>query len=101
MKGNLRFLELLDEMKAIHIAKCAGYAGEDNPDTWANFRQAEGFGVSALLGCLIRLSDKFIRVQNLVRNSKNEQVGESIKDTLIDLAGYALIAICLIEEIKE
>lgn len=93
-----RYLQLLDEMRDLHIKKSAGYAGIDNPDAWANFRLSQNFGVSAFLGCLIRLSDKYIRVSNLVRNEKNEQVGESLKDTLFDMASYALIAICLLEE---
>jgi len=93
-----RYLQLLDEMKTLHVRKNAGYAGEDNKDAWANFRMSENFGVSAFLGCLVRLSDKYIRVTNLVHNPKNEQVGENVKDTLFDLAAYALIAICLLEE---
>lgn len=94
MSGDARYLKLLDEMRELHIKKNAGYSG-DSTDRWANFRMAEGFGVSAFLGCLIRLSDKFIRVQNLVKNPKNEMVGESVKDTLMDLASYALIAYCI------
>lgn len=93
-----RYIQLLEEMKGLHIRKNAGYAGVDNPDAWANFRMSESFGVSAFHGCLVRMSDKYIRVTNLVRNPNNEQVGESIKDTLFDLAAYALIAICLLEE---
>jgi hypothetical protein len=101
MAANKRFLELLEKIRDTHIRKSAGYSGADNPDTWANFRLAEQFGVSAFKGCLIRLSDKFIRVSNLVKNSENEQVGEKIEDTLIDLASYALIAICLLEEMEK
>lgn len=100
MSGNKRFLELLDSMRQTHIAKSAGYAGEDNPDTWANFRMSEMFGVSTFKGCLVRMSDKFIRIANIVKNPSNEKVGEKITDTLIDLASYALIAICLYEEQK-
>lgn len=92
-----QYLALLKKMEEIHIAKNRCYAG-DNPDPWANFRLSTGFGVSPLLGCLVRMSDKFIRVQNLIKNPANEKVGENIKDTLIDLASYALIAICLMEE---
>lgn len=95
--GDTRYLALLDEMKELHIRKNAGYSGE-SLDRWANFRMSEGFGVSAFLGCLVRMSDKFIRITNLVKNPKNEMVGESIIDTLKDLAAYALIAICLYEE---
>lgn len=92
-----RYIQLLDEMKDLHIRKNAGYTG-DNPDAWVNFRMSESFGVPAFLGCLIRLSDKYIRVTNLVKNPKNDQVNENVKDTLFDLAAYALIAICLLEE---
>lgn len=98
MSASPRYLQLLDEMKDLHVRKSAGYAGADNPDTFANFRYAELFGVSAFKGCLIRLSDKYIRVANLVKNPANEQCNENIKDTLEDLAAYALIGICLLEE---
>ncbi len=98
MAANKRYIELLEQMKEIHIRKNAGYAGMDAIDSWANFRMSEAFGVSAFLGCLVRMSDKYIRITNLVKNPKNEQVGESIKDTLIDLAAYALIGICLLDE---
>lgn len=92
-----RYVALLDNMKDLHVRKNAGYAGH-NPDPWANFRMAEAFGVSALNGCLVRMSDKYIRVANLVKDSSLDQVGENVKDTLMDLAAYALIAICLMEE---
>ena len=98
MAASERYFELLQEAADLHRRKNAGYAGADNPDPWANFRMSEAFGVNALDGCLVRLSDKYIRITNLRRNSANEQVGESIKDTLRDLAAYSLIAICLLEE---
>ena len=97
MNGDPTYLKLLDEMKELHLKKNAGYSG-DSVNRWANFRMSEGFNVSAFLGCLIRMSDKFIRVQNLVKNPKNEMLGEAIEDTLLDLASYALIAICLRRE---
>jgi len=96
-----RFLSLLEEMKETHVKKSAGYSGASNPDTFANFRMSEKFGVSAFKGCLIRLSDKFSRLASLVSDPKNEQLGETIKDTLLDLASYAIIAICLYEENHE
>lgn len=100
MAGDKNYLDLLEKMKGLHIAKNAGYSG-DSLDRWANFRLSEKFGVSAFVGCLVRMSDKVIRVQNLVKNPSNEKVGENIKDTLMDLASYALIAICLMEDKNE
>lgn len=96
--ASVRYLKLLEEMADLHVRKNSGYAGMDNPDPWANFRMSDQFGVSPFLGCLVRMSDKYIRVTNLIKNAENEQVGENIKDTLKDLAAYALIAICILEE---
>lgn len=96
-QGDPKFLALLDKLGELHQKKSAGYAGDSN-DRWANFRVSSSFGISAFMGTLVRMSDKWIRTTNLVKNPKNEQVGENIKDTLLDLASYALIAICLLEE---
>lgn len=99
--GNPAFLALLDETRKTHLAKAAGYSGSDNPDTWSNFREATAWGLTPLEGCLVRMGDKYRRVQNLRRNAANDQVGESIRDTLMDLANYALIAVCLMQEEAE
>jgi len=111
MAANPRFLELLEELKTsdriprlldeirdLHIRKSAGYAGEDNKDAYANFRVSEVFHIPAEVGVLVRMSDKFIRAGNLITNPKNEQVGENVQDTLMDLASYSLICLCLVEE---
>lgn len=92
------FIDLLFSMQKTHEAKNAGYSGVGNSDPWANFRMAETFGVSSFKGCLIRMSDKFIRLANVIKNPANDQVNESVEDTLIDLANYAVIAICLWRE---
>lgn len=91
------YLALLKEMADLHERKAAGYAGDD-PDVWRNFRGTEAFGVPAHVGALIRLSDKYLRVQSLLRDPANERVGEAIEDTLMDLAAYALITVCLLRE---
>jgi hypothetical protein len=96
--GNKRFLELLDQVRSTHIAKAAGYSGQHNPDTWDNFREAKAWGHAPIDGCFIRMGDKYRRIQNLHRNPDNDRVGEPIKVTLLDLANYCLIAICLLEE---
>ena len=100
LPGSTEYRKLLDEMWETHTKKNAGYAGIDNPDRWANFRLSEDLGIPAWKGALIRLQDKFIRVTNLIKNTKNEQVGESIRDTLIDLSAYALIIVCLLDELE-
>jgi hypothetical protein len=93
-----RYLQLLEDAADLHIRKSAGYSGKDNPDAWANMREAERFGLTPLQGCMVRLSDKFVRVGNLMKDPTNEQVGEALRDTLRDLSAYALIAVCLLDE---
>lgn len=90
--------EIIEEARSLHIRKNAGYAGATNPDPWANFRRCERFGISALDGVFVRLSDKFIRMENLRADPNNDQVGEAITDTLADFAAYCLIGLCISEE---
>lgn len=94
----LSIADVILTAKDLHIAKNAGYAGANNPDPWANFRLSKAFGISPVLGVAVRMSDKYIRIRNLKDNPANERVGESILDTLADLAAYALIAVCLLRE---
>lgn len=95
--GDPQYLKLLEEMKSLHIRKNMGYSG-DSQDRWVNFRLSESFGVTPFLGVMVRMSDKWIRITNLVKNPSFDQVGESIIDTLMDLASYCLIAICILKE---
>lgn len=97
--GNaIRFQELLTEIADIFGRKNADYGG--NADPFANFREAEKLGVSAFLGCLVRMGDKWSRIQTLVAKGEANRavMDESLADTLRDLATYSLIAICLYEE---
>lgn len=92
------FDALLATMKELHDKKNKDYAGDVDP--LANFTIAEEFGVPAWLGCLIRLSDKFSRVKVLARKEYTESTApavltETIEDTLLDLANYALLTIIL------
>ena len=41
----------------------------------------------------IRLGDKFNRFKNLTRSGLRQVVDESIRDTLIDLANYAILTV--------
>jgi hypothetical protein len=53
-----------------------------------------------LLGIMVRLDDKMARIDNLSNNQntdKQPQVDEKISDTLMDIAGYAIQAILLLE----
>jgi hypothetical protein len=93
MDGRAQYEAFVQEMLDTFRRKNAGYAPNDDP--WSNFRLAELVGVTPFQGVLIRMGDKFMRVMNLSRDPSREMVGESIMDTLADLAVYAQIARCI------
>ena len=99
MSQSERFYELLDYMREIHDAKRHDYANEE--DVFANFRSCEMAGIPAWKGCCVRIGDKFSRIMGFAKKEKLKVKDESIKDTLIDLANYAIIALILYEEEEE
>lgn len=46
--------------------------------------------VSIQIGILVRLGDKFKRLQQLT-HGEQDKVGESLKDTIQDIAGYCIL----------
>ena len=99
MSQSERFYELLEIMKNTHDAKRHDYANTD--DVFANFRTCEQAGIPAWKGCCVRIGDKFSRIMGFAKKEKLKVKDESIKDTLIDMANYALIALILYEEEQE
>lgn len=71
-----------------------------NVDAFKNFRGCESFGLTVEQGIMVRMSDKFARIGNLL-NKKGEVKDESISDTLSDLANYAMILKVYIESKNE
>jgi hypothetical protein len=59
-----------------------------------NITRAPG---GALNGLMVRMSDKMERLKNLIYNNV-EPNNESIKDSFLDLANYAVICIMVLEE---
>ena len=60
-----------------------------NKDYGGSFtRSLENYGNIA---GLVRISDKFNRLENLLLNGGQEVSDESVKDTLIDLANYSIM----------
>lgn len=84
-------------MAEIHSIKNQDYANSES-DPFRNFKMSELVGVSPWRGCLIRLGDKFIRINNLANKENPAVKTESIQDTLMDLSIYALITRILYEE---
>ena len=75
------FDEIVEEMKDIHKKKNADYGN--------NFHKR--FEKWGFLTALLRLSDKMERLENIYEKGDIQVKDESVYDTLIDLANYAVM----------
>ena len=90
-----RFLDLLNEMRQLHESKSADYGSETDP--LANIRQgAEIVGIEPWRACMVRIADKVQRLKTFCRTGR--LVHEGVRDTLLDLSAYSLLAIVLFDE---
>ena len=59
--------------------------GQTTTDSWKKFGP---------VSILVRMGDKLGRLETLLVQNKSEPHHEKIEDTLLDLANYAIIALC-------
>ncbi len=57
----------------------------------------DNISLTGLTGISVRLLDKAVRLYSLQGNEQRKVLEESIKDTLIDIANYAVIGIMLLD----
>lgn len=88
------FMRAIGEIIELHNKKQADYGRTNDP--FANVRASADFGVPAWVGCMIRANDKMKRIQKAA--SGGQLVNESVEDSLMDLATYALIGLVLFRE---
>lgn len=93
--GSLPFLELLEELRTLHLSKSQDYGSASDP--LANIRQgAEFVGIEPWRGCMVRIADKIQRLRTYCQTGR--LVHEGVRDTLMDLSAYSLLAIVLFDE---
>jgi hypothetical protein len=78
-----RHMEICAELNSLYERKNRDYG-----NSFHEMFLEEGFAMSR-----IRLGDKFNRFRNLTTNGKPEVLDESIRDTLMDLANYAIMTV--------
>ena len=89
------FVRLLAEMQRLHESKSADYGSEEDP--LANVRSGADFvNIEPWRGCMVRIADKVQRLRTFCRTGR--LVHEGVRDTLLDLAAYSLLAIVLFDE---
>jgi hypothetical protein len=73
-------LAIIDDLKELLIKKHRDY-GTNNLDEFGSF------------GILLRVSDKRQRLLNLIKSKDRPEVSETLEDTWLDMAGYAVQAV--------
>ncbi len=91
-------ISILDNMQEVYEAKDSDYSATGLP--MGNLRKCEDAGIEAWRGCLVRIGDKMSRLENFLKEKEYLVISEKAEDTVIDLANYAILMSCLIEEIK-
>lgn len=82
---------ICDEINELYAKK-----NHDYGDSFAQSFREEGMAMVR-----IRLGDKFNRLKALTRGGEQKVSDESIRDTLIDLANYAIMTVLEMEGEKE
>jgi len=93
--GHKKFYELLDQAAELHSRKNHDYSSSD---PLSNLRECEDMGIPAWKGVIVRLGDKYSRLKHFAKSETLLVRDESVKDTLMDTAIYALLAYILYEE---
>jgi len=89
-----KFYDALAEVKKLHHAKGADYGSFEDP--FMNVREGEEFGIEPWKSAINRGNDKMVRIKRYAKTGTLEN--ESVRDSFLDLANYALIALVLWEE---
>jgi len=96
--GHPRFYEILQNMADLHSRKNHDYSGTEDP--LKNLHAVEKIGITPFMGVLVRLQDKWSRIEQFANSGKVLVKDESVIDTLLDNAVYSLLGIILLEEEK-
>lgn len=96
-KNPTPFEKAIQEILDLHYKKQADYGRAGDP--FANVRASEDFGVKSWVGTAIRMNDKMRRLQAAARGQNLQN--ESIEDSFMDVAVYAIIGLCLLREENE
>lgn len=83
-----KFRQRAEEIASLYEAKDAAYG--------------DSFGATydklGIVSAVTRISDKYNRLCNLVTNPNVDNLGESIEDTLKDMAAYCIMTLMKIEK---
>jgi hypothetical protein len=88
----------LVELDRLTTRKNEGYAGAAPADPWANYNSAPAWGRTGLDSVLLRFEEKRNRASVLYSGRGADRVGEGLRETLLDAAAIALIAVDMLSK---
>lgn len=94
---SMRYHDILTELGKLHDRKQQDYGNLEDP--FANLNASSQFGVEPWRATLVRMNDKWARIQSFAQRGDLEN--ESVIDSLMDIAVYSVICIVLMEESNE
>ena len=90
MTKNEAFRRICGTISALHEKKNADY-GDSFSKSWDDY---------GMLSALVRMGDKMNRIKQLALSGNRNVNDESIRDTLLDLASYAIMTVIELDERK-
>lgn len=84
------FEQITKELNELYAKKNTAY-GNSFSDTFQRF---------GIISAVTRIADKQNRLVNLATNPNVDNLGESIEDTLLDLASYCIMTIMELRKIR-
>ena len=82
-----KYLQIKDEASTIFSQKNQDYG--------------DSFTHDGIIGVLVRLGDKIQRMKHVTKNGINLVKNETLRDTILDLHNYSVMAIMLLDENEE
>ena len=85
--------ELCSRALDIMKKKNHDYAGGNGPhqDCFANFRGSSYLGINPIMGILLRVQDKIMRIRTFAEKGKLKVADESVEDAILDVINYMIL----------
>jgi hypothetical protein len=96
--GELHF-DICNDARTIIEKKNNDYRGGSG-DTFANFRGSRSLGIDPVVGVLLRMQDKMMRIKTFNEKGMLQICDESVKDAVMDIINYAVIVYGMVKEEK-
>jgi len=93
--------ETFTRCHAVLEKKNSDYSASDD-NAFRNFEAVENFKITDVkTGILVRLTDKFTRLTNLIHKGQGKVTDESLQDTIEDAINYLVILHSYLEHAKK